>query len=86
MSHVFCHKILIGELEAIKVKHPLFNATLLLQGAQMIEFCPLENQGQNILWLSESAEYKQGNPIRGGIPICWPWFGNLNKNPSIIQS
>lgn len=86
MSHVFCHKILIGELEAIKVKHPLFNATLLLQGAQLIEFCPLENQGQNILWLSESAEYKQGNPIRGGIPICWPWFGNLNKNPSIIQS
>jgi glucose-6-phosphate 1-epimerase len=86
MSHVFCQQIEIDELEAIKITHPLFSATLLLQGAQLIEFCPNSNQNKNLLWLSESAEYKLGSPIRGGIPICWPWFGNLDKNPTVIQS
>jgi len=85
MNHVFCTLIKIDELDAIKVVHPLFNATLLLQGAQLIEFSPKNNQFENMLWLSPSAQYKHGKPIRGGIPICWPWFGNLDKNPVAIQ-
>lgn len=29
-----------------------------------------------VLWLSPSAaECRQGKAIRGGIPVCWPWFG-----------
>jgi glucose-6-phosphate 1-epimerase len=90
MSYVFCQTVKIDQLEAIKVEHPLFNATLLLQGAQLIEFTPnsraMDNSHQkNLLWLSDSVQYKQGKPLRGGIPICWPWFGNLNKNPNVIQ-
>lgn len=85
MSHIFCKSIQRGELETIQISHPLFNATLLLQGAQLIEFSPKNNQFENLLWLSDSAEYKQGHSIRGGIPICWPWFGNLEKNPVNIQ-
>jgi len=85
MSHVFCKLIQLDQLDAIKIAHPRFNATLLLQGAQLVEFCPQGNQFNNILWLSPSAQYKQGSPIRGGIPICWPWFGNINKNPDAIQ-
>jgi len=85
MSHVFCKLIQLDELDAIKIEHPRFNATILLQGAQLIEFCPQNNQFNNILWLSPSAQYKQGSPIRGGIPICWPWFGNINKNPAALQ-
>lgn len=85
MNHVFCTLIKIDELDAIKITHPVFNATLLLQGAQLIEFSPKNNQFENMLWLSPSAQYKHGKPIRGGIPICWPWFGNLDKNPVVIQ-
>ena len=90
MSHIFCQMLKIDQLEAIKVEHPLFSATLLLQGAQLIEFTPNsrpKNSGRqnNLLWLSDSVEYKQGKPLRGGIPICWPWFGNLDKNPNVIQ-
>jgi glucose-6-phosphate 1-epimerase len=85
MSHVFCSLSKIDELDAIKIEHPSFNATLLLQGAQLIDFSPKSNQFQNTLWLSPSAQYKLGQPIRGGIPICWPWFGNIDKNPAVIQ-
>jgi glucose-6-phosphate 1-epimerase len=84
MNPVFCQTVKIDQLEAIKVEHPLFTATLLLQGAQLIEFTP-SSCNNNLLWLSDTVEYKQGKPLRGGIPICWPWFGNIDKNPNEIQ-
>jgi len=85
MNHVFCTLIKIDELDALKIEHPSFKATLLLQGAQLVEFRPQSRQFENVLWLSPSAQYKQGKPIRGGIPICWPWFGDLDRNPAVIQ-
>lgn len=85
-SHAFCQLIRIDELQALKITHPLFSATLLLQGAQLIEFTPAHHKEHNLLWLSDCAQYKHGKPIRGGIPICWPWFGNIEKNPECIQT
>jgi len=32
------------------------------------------NQGE-VFWLSKNSEYTKGKAIRGGIPLCWPWFG-----------
>lgn len=54
------------------------------QGAQVLEF-QLKNQ-QPIVWLSEQAQYQKGQPVRGGIPLCWPWFGDLKRNPITVQS
>ncbi|MFT4765670.1 MAG: glucose-6-phosphate 1-epimerase [Oleispira sp.] len=85
MNYVFCQQVKIDQLEAIKIEHPLFSAILLLQGAQLIEFTPRDSK-KNLLWLSDTAEYKEGKPLRGGIPICWPWFGNIDKNPVAIQN
>ena len=79
-NSVFCQSVQLDELEAIQVKHPKCDATLLLQGAQLIEFSPADTK-RNLLWLSPDAEYKQGKSIRGGIPVCWPWFGAAEKNP-----
>lgn len=28
-----------------------------------------------VIWVSQHAEYAEGRPIRGGVPVCWPWFG-----------
>ncbi len=30
---------------------------------------------QPIIWLSPAAKLAPGKSIRGGVPICWPWFG-----------
>lgn len=54
------------------------------QGAQVLEF-QLKDQ-QPIVWLSEQAQYQKGQPVRGGIPLCWPWFGDLKRNPITVQS
>ena len=28
-----------------------------------------------VLFISKQSAYEPGKPIRGGIPVCWPWFG-----------
>lgn len=44
-----------------------------LHGGHILSFIP--KAGQDILWVSRHALYQEGKAIRGGIPICWPWFG-----------
>ena len=85
MKYAFCRQSTLNELDCIQINHPLFKATLLLQGAQIIEFSPAHQSFKNVLWLSPSAHFKKGESIRGGIPLCWPWFGAADKNPKTIQ-
>lgn len=80
----FCQLFQRGELAVVEVNHPRFKAEILLQGAQMIAFAPTGEP--NWLWLSEEAAYRKGTSLRGGIPVCWPWFGNACKNPLEVQS
>ncbi len=44
-----------------------------LYGAQVLNYRPLGHQ--QVLYTSPDAEFVEGKAIRGGIPICWPWFG-----------
>lgn len=37
--------------------------------------CCLISQHQDLLFVSDSAYYQQGKAIKGGVPVCWPWFG-----------
>lgn len=73
----------VGQLEAIEVHHPLFKARLFLQGAHLTQFTPRDQA--NWLWVSEQAIFKPGHAIRGGIPICWPWFGVPDRNPPEVR-
>ncbi len=73
----------MGQLEGLQIHHPLFSAKLILQGAHLIHFSP---SGQdNWLWMSETARFETGRAIRGGIPVCWPWFGGPDKNPPEVR-
>ena len=39
------------------------------------------NSKDDLLFVSELAYFEQGKAIKGGIPICWPWFGRDSENP-----
>ncbi|UTA46324.1 D-hexose-6-phosphate mutarotase [Simiduia sp. 21SJ11W-1] len=60
-------------IRLIDIDHPAFKACISKQGAQVLSFAP-SGHG-DLLWVSESEPYKKGSAIRGGIPVCWPWFG-----------
>ncbi len=50
------------------------SASLCLQGAHLTRFQP-RAQAHPLLWLSPQARHARGRSIRGGVPVCWPWFG-----------
>jgi glucose-6-phosphate 1-epimerase len=53
-----------------------------LYGAHLLSWRPLGHGP--VLWLSRSVErVVSGKPIRGGIPICWPWFGPHPTQPKL---
>ncbi len=64
---------LMDELDVIVINHPQVKASFALQGAHLLSWKP---QGEDeALWLSGNTPFKNGVALRGGVPICWPWFG-----------
>lgn len=61
-------------LKFLSVENAHATATLALQGGHVMHWQP-KSAAQPVLWLSSNARYTAGRSIRGGIPICWPWFG-----------
>lgn len=72
------------ELPLLRISNRHADALIALQGAQLLEFTP--RGARPIIWLSEQAEYKRGQGQRGGIPVCWPWFGTLARNPAAVTA
>lgn len=50
------------------------SASLSLFGGHLLSFIPKRDHRER-LWLSEDAIFDGVSAIRGGVPICWPWFG-----------
>ncbi|HVK99270.1 MAG TPA: D-hexose-6-phosphate mutarotase, partial [Dongiaceae bacterium] len=73
----------IDELPCLRIQHPRANALIALQGAQVLEFTPAGKPP--VIWLSPTAAFKRGQSVRGGIPVCWPWFGDLTRNPQAVR-
>lgn len=65
----------------IEVNNPLASATIALQGAHLMQYQPKGEQP--LIWLSPEAKLVTGKSIRGGVPVCWPWFGAHASNPSL---
>lgn len=72
-----------GQLEFIKGKgnFPLASidngkarALISVYAGQVLSFQPA-NQEHDLLFVSDAAYYQEGKAIKGGIPVCWPWFG-----------
>jgi len=56
-------------------------ATVALQGAQVLSYVPAG--GREVLWLSPVGRLGTGKALRGGIPVCWPWFGPHPTGPGL---
>ena len=60
-------------LPMLVVDNPLGCSVIALQGAHLMAFQPAG--GREMLWISPKTLLQDGVPIRGGIPLCLPWFG-----------
>lgn len=69
------------ELEFIEVENNAAYVKIALQGGHIFHY-ERKNKGA-VLYLSPMSTFKKGKAIRGGIPICWPWFGAHEKDSSL---
>jgi glucose-6-phosphate 1-epimerase len=62
-----------GDLPVAVLTNRHGTATISLYGAQALHYIPA---GENdLLWMSDKSLFQEGKAIRGGIPVCFPWFG-----------
>ncbi|AVI87482.1 MULTISPECIES: D-hexose-6-phosphate mutarotase [Pseudomonas syringae group] len=72
------------ELNCWRIRHGEAELLVAQQGAHILSY---QVAGQPpLVWLNEEAAFKKGKAIRAGMPICWPWFGNLERNPQSVQA
>lgn len=78
------HLVQLDELPLLHVRNAHARALIALQGAQVLTYAA---HGQRpLIWLSEQAQFRRGAAVRGGIPVCWPWFGDLARNPEPVRA
>ncbi|TKB44236.1 D-hexose-6-phosphate mutarotase [Thalassotalea mangrovi] len=61
--------------EILKISHEKFDATVSTFGGQVLSWHP--KPYSPIFWCSSNTPLDGSKAIRGGIPICWPWFGDF---------
>lgn len=69
-----------GDLSMVKVTTPVSTAEIYLQGAQITSF--QKNGDPPLLFQSAKSFFEPGKAIRGGVPICFPWFGSRTGEPA----
>jgi glucose-6-phosphate 1-epimerase len=69
-----------GGLPVAEIRNSYAAASVALQGGHVIAFQP--HGQQPVLWVSSLSAFEPGKTIRGGIPVCWPWFGSHPTDPS----
>lgn len=57
----------------VEVATAAARGAIALQGAQVLSWRPAGHA--DVLWCTPRARLGGGGAIRGGVPICWPWFG-----------
>ena len=67
-------------LPLVKIRTPWSAAEIYLLGAHVAGF--QKNGEPPLIFMSAKSYFANGKPIRGGVPICFPWFGNRDGEPS----
>ena len=69
-----------GGLPVTQIRNAHAAATVAVQGGHVVGFQP--HGYAPVLWVSSHSRYEPGKAIRGGIPVCWPWFGPHPSDPA----
>ncbi|MDH4610506.1 D-hexose-6-phosphate mutarotase [Pseudomonas sp. BN102] len=76
-------QLVVDELVCWRVHTRHAELLVAQQGAQVLSYQP--HGEEPVIWLSGQAGYQKGKAVRGGVPVCWPWFGDLRRNPAQVQ-
>jgi glucose-6-phosphate 1-epimerase len=63
--------------KAVRLTYGDDHALVALDGAHVVAW---RHRGRDMLWCAASRP--PGKPLRGGIPVCWPWFGSHPDDPN----
>ncbi len=78
-----CEYEIENELQCVEIEHGFTyleinnakaHATISTYSGQVLSYRP-KSQKDDLLFVSDKAYYEDGKAIKGGIPVCWPWFG-----------
>ena len=67
-------------LAAVRITTAAATGLVYLQGAHVAEWKPRGHDP--VIWMSPNAVYAPGKALRGGVPICFPWFGAHAEQPT----
>lgn len=70
-------------LDTLLIDTDFARCEISLFGAQVLSFVP-KADGRDLLWCSQ-ARRVDGRPVRGGVPVCWPWFARQGVPESAPQ-
>lgn len=70
-------------LALVSVRNKAASAEISTYGGHVLSYTP--EGGENLLFLSKESYFTPGKPIRGGIPVCWPWFGPHKTDTTLPQ-
>ncbi|PTU77112.1 D-hexose-6-phosphate mutarotase [Pseudomonas indoloxydans] len=84
MSTAQVERVELDQLTCWRIRAAGSELLVAQQGAQILSY----QQGEQppLIWLSPDAAYQRGQSVRGGVPVCWPWFGDLRRNPQAVQA
>src|ERR1019366_1843915 len=68
-----------GGLPVLLVDGPAARAEIYLHGATVTQWAPAGRAP--VLWVSSESRFTHDGAIRGGVPICFPWFGAQAGHP-----
>jgi len=71
-----------GNIQLLHIDNAFASAEISLFGGHMLSFKP-KHDLRDRLWVSPNAVFDAKKAIRGGIPICWPWFGDHASNTDL---
>jgi glucose-6-phosphate 1-epimerase len=84
MSTPNVEAVKLDELNCWRIRHGQAELLVAQQGAHILSY---QLTGQPpLIWLNDEAVFKTGKSIRAGVPVCWPWFGNFDRNPKSVQA